>query len=270
MTAPARPDQAPLWHGLDQIPTGFGPSVVTLGVFNGMHRGHARVVRRAVQQGLARGIPTVLVTFDPHPARVLGIPRNTATLTTIDRRAALATELGVDFVCVLPFTRRFAALSPAEFVEHVLLNTLRAEAVVVGSDFTFGHRAAGDVTTLRVLGASHGFTAHAVDLLHQIDTRCSSTHIRECLSRGDIHGATRALGRPHRVEGHLHTVEPGKGELLVAPDTAIPAPGHYRGRLSSGEPADLHITDHGRLLVRADSLHSRHTALDIIDRREVP
>jgi riboflavin kinase/FMN adenylyltransferase len=118
----------PVFRGLDAIPENLGPTVLTLGVFDGVHRGHARLITHAV--GLARRheLPSVLVTFDPHPARVLGIARDTSTLTTIPRRAALAAELGVDAVVVLPFDRALASLTPKDFVDQVLADRIHARA----------------------------------------------------------------------------------------------------------------------------------------------
>lgn len=249
MSAPVAEAAAPLWQGVGEVPGGFGPCVATLGVFDGLHRGHIRLVEGALRIGDARRLPTVLVTFDPHPARVLGLPRDAAQLATVEPGAELAGRLGVDAVCVLPFTAEFAKLSPAEFVEHVLVAGLRAQAV--GANFTFGHRAAGTVDTLRELGERHGFTTHSVALLHQVDARCSSSAVRACLRRGDIDGAARALGRPHRVDGTLRPAGGSATDLVFAPGTALPAPGRYLGRLPGAGPVALRVTDDGRLLVES-------------------
>ncbi|MFD4255313.1 cytidyltransferase [Amycolatopsis thermoflava] len=224
----------PVWR--DTVPAGLGPCVVTLGVFDGVHRGHARLIGEAVGIGRARGLPTVLVTFDPHPARVVGPPRCTDALSTVERRAELAGELGVDAVCVLSFTRELAGMSPLDFVARILAGRLRAAAVVVGGNFTFGHRGEGTPETLRRLGRNYGFTTHPVDLLPLV----SSTHVRSCLRAGDVVGAARALGRPHRVEGVL-----ADGRLRVEPGTALPAPGVYRGRLTCGDEVLVEVDAEG-------------------------
>lgn len=208
-----------LWRGLADVPADWPACAVTIGVFDGIHRGHAHLIERTRAQGL----PTVLVTFDPHPARVLGLPRDTAALSTAERRAELAHDLGVDAVCVLPFTRALARVSPEDFVADVLVGTLHAVAVVVGANFTFGHRGAGTVDTLRALGPRHGFTTHGVDLLPVSDGPCSSTHVRGCLRAGDVEGAATALGRPHRVDGVFVDVT----TVVTPPGTALPAPGGY-------------------------------------------
>jgi riboflavin kinase / FMN adenylyltransferase len=229
VTAAVAP-RAPLWRGLEEVPADWGPCVVTIGVFDGIHRGHARVLGRAVELARERGVPAVLVTFDPHPSRVVGRLRDVAALSTPGRRAELAADLGVDAVLVLPFTRELAALSPAAFVESVLVRRLHPRAIVIGADFRFGARAAGDVSALAALGARHGFDAEGVDLHHVAAERCSSTRVRSCLTSGDVTTAARLLGRPHRVEGRLD------GDLLhVPPGTAVPATGCYVGLLSTTE-----------------------------------
>jgi riboflavin kinase/FMN adenylyltransferase len=268
MTTPpvAAAVRVPPWRGLDQVPESWGPSVVTLGVFDGVHRGHARLIERAVRLGRFRGLPTVLVTFDPHPARVVAeilddtSPRDTAALSTVERRAELAAALGVDAVCVLRFTRELASVTAEEFVERVLVDTLRAAAVVVGANFTFGHRGAGDVDTLHRLGKRHGFTADGVALLQAVDAPCSSTHVRACLRRGDVRAAAFALGRPHRVEGTL-----AGGQVTVAEDTALPASGRYVGLLDA-HLIELEVTADGRLLVHPPGQVGRPGVAEFLDR----
>lgn len=227
-----------LWYDLAEVPATWGPCVVTIGVFDGVHRGHRHLIDRAVREGRDRGLPTVLVTFDPHPARVLGIDRDTAALSTVEHRAELVADLGVDAVCVLRFTRELAALSPSDFAEHVLADTLHAQAVVVGANFTFGARGAGDLDTLTELGVRHGFSTYGVGLLPaEGDTPCSSTYTRTCLRAGEMRETTRALGRPHRIDGRLHC-----GVVTVAENTALPPLGHYAGALD-GRPAIIEVTD---------------------------
>jgi riboflavin kinase/FMN adenylyltransferase len=246
MTAPASADHATIWHGLAEIPVDWPACAVTIGVFDGVHRGHARLIERTRRIAETHHLPTVLVTFDPHPARVLGLPKDTAALSTVDTRADLAHRLGVDAVCVLPFTSELAAVPAPEFVRRVLVDALHAKAVVVGENFTFGHRGAGTLDTLRELGRVHGFQAHGVGLVPAGDTPCSSSHVRECLRRGDIRAAVSALGRPHRVDGLLA----GDSEVLLAAGTALPAAGRYAGLLDD-HPAALEVTKDGRLFVRS-------------------
>lgn len=237
------PVRTPLWYGLDEVPADLGPSVVTIGVFDGLHRGHRRLIEAARRVADQRGLPLVLVTFDPHPARVLGLDKDTATLTTLAHRAELAGAAGADAVCVLRFTREVAALSPEVFARRVLAGTLEARAVVIGANFTFGAKAAGDVSSLHELGADLGFTAHPVPLLQAVDTPCSSTYTRRCLRVGDLDAASRALGRPYRVDGHR------RGDLVeLAPGTALPPPGRYVVTVAGG-PGVVEVTEAGALHV---------------------
>jgi riboflavin kinase/FMN adenylyltransferase len=267
MSAPAPEKVAPLWRNVGEVPTTFGPCVVTLGVFDGLHRGHARLVERALEVGRAQQLPTVLVTFDPHPARVLGLPRDTGQLSTVERRAELARRLGVDAICVLPFTREFAKLSPDDFVEHVLVEALHAQEIVIGANFTFGHRAAGSVDTLRELGVRHGFATHSVGLLQEAGTRCSSTAVRDCLRRGDVLAAARVLGRPHSVEGTLQSVVGGECELHAAGGTALPSPGSYFGKLAGIGLVTLRVTSDRRLIIESAPGASGFGSVEFIDRK---
>ena len=233
------------WRGLDAVPSGWGRSVVTVGVFDGVHRGHQQLIASAVAAGRARGLPTVLTTFDPHPAEVIRPGSHPARLTGLRRRADLVAELGVDAFLVLPFTPEFARRTPAEFAHEVLVESLHAAAVLVGRNFTFGHRAAGDVATLTELGSRFGFAVQGVELTTD-DARdhvtFSSTYVRACIDAGDVEAAAAALGRPHRVEGVVvHGYRRGRqlgfptANIASPPYTALPADGVYAGQFVIGE-----------------------------------
>ncbi|ADG87788.1 riboflavin biosynthesis protein [Thermobispora bispora] len=226
------------WHGLDEVPGDWGRSVVTIGVFDGVHLGHQRLVGRAV--GLARelGLPAVAVTFDPHPDEVVRPGSHPPLLTGLRRRIELLASLGVDAVCVLRFTLELSRMSPDEFVQTALVDRLHAAHVVVGENFRFGHKAAGDVETLRTLGEKYDFAAEGVPLVSN-GVAISSTLIRERVAAGDVAGAAAALGRPHRVEGVVVRGHQ-RGRALLGfptanvespPHTAIPADGVYAGWL---------------------------------------
>jgi riboflavin kinase/FMN adenylyltransferase len=234
------------WQGLHDVPDGWGRSVVTIGVFDGVHRGHQRVVGRAVEVAAELGLPVELITFDPHPDEVIRPGSHPPFLCTARRCAELLAGLGVDAVCVLPFTREFSELGPEEFVRVVLVDRLHAVRVVVGEDFRFGYRAAGDVALLVQLGEKYDFTAEGVPLLADDGVRISSTGIREELAAGDVAAAARDLGRPHRVEGVVvRGQRRGRGlgfptaNLETLPHTAIPADGVYAGWLTSFGPGGL-------------------------------
>jgi riboflavin kinase/FMN adenylyltransferase len=231
------------WQGLQDVPEGWGRSVVTIGVFDGVHRGHQRVVGRAVEAAAQLGLPVVVITFDPHPDEVVRPGSHPPFLSTTRRRAELLAGLGADAVCVLPFTPEFSRLGPDEFVRVVLVDRLHAARVVVGEDFRFGHRAAGDVALLAELGEKYDFVAEAEPLLTDDGVRISSTAIREHLAAGDVAAAARDLGRPHRVEGVVvRGQQRGRGlgfptaNLETLPHTAIPADGVYAGWLAALGP----------------------------------
>ena len=228
-----------MWREPADVPAGWGRSVVTIGVFDGVHRGHQRIIARAAEVAAGLGLPMVVISFDPHPAEVIRPGSHPLLLCTPARRAELLAGLGADVVWLLPFTPGFSQLTAGEFVRQILADRLHAAAVVVGENFRFGHRAAGDVGTLAALGSEHDFTAEGVPLLAADGDRLSSSGIRGKLAAGDVAGAAADLGRPHRVEG---VVVPGQrrgralgfptANLATAPLTAIPADGVYAGWLS--------------------------------------
>ncbi len=228
------------WYGLAEVPSDWGACVATIGEFDGVHRGHQRVVERAREIARTRRLPVVAITFDPHPDEVIRPGSHPPLLTTGRRRAELLSGLGTNAVCVLPFTLEFSRLSPDEFVRVALSERLHAVAVVVGENFRFGHKAAGDVRLLAQLGEKYDFTAEGVPLLVNDGVTISSTYIRTQLAAGDVIAAARALGRPHRVEGVVvrgHMRGRGLGfptaNLETRPHTATPADGVYAGWLTS-------------------------------------
>jgi riboflavin kinase/FMN adenylyltransferase len=229
------------WRGLEAVPTGWGRSVVTVGVFDGVHRGHQKLIGRAVQRGRERDLPAVVVTFDPHPAELVRPGSHPARLTSLSRRADLVAELGVQAFCVLPFSVELSRTPPAEFAHEVLVERLHAADVVVGRNFTFGHRAQGDVPMLTTLGERFGFGVEGLDLITDDGVTFSSTYIRACIDAGDMDAAAVALGRPHRVEGVVvHGDRRGRelgfptANISTPPYTALPADGVYAGRFAIG------------------------------------
>lgn len=225
------------WRGVEAVPAGWGRSVVTIGVFDGMHRGHTTLVGRAVRRARERGLPSVLTTFDPHPSEVVRPGSHPAQLTSLRRRAELAEQLGVDVFFVLPFTAELSRMPADEFVHELLVERLHVAEVVVGHNFTFGHKAAGTVELLGTLGRRFGFAAEEVGLLSQGELTYSSTYIRSCIDAGEVTAAAVALGRPHRLEGIvIRGDQRGRGlgyptaNLSTPRFAAIPADGVYAGR----------------------------------------
>jgi riboflavin kinase/FMN adenylyltransferase len=232
--------------------------VVTVGMYDGVHRGHQKLIGAAVARARAMRRPCLLLTFDPHPAEVVRPGSHPAILTSMDRKAELVAELGVDAMCVLPFTPDFMRLAPETFTHTVLVEHLHAAEVVVGENFTYGHRAAGTVDTLKAEGRRFGFAVEGVPLagVHKDGdaddgVTISSTYIRACVAAGDMVSAAAALGRPHRVDGvvvrgHRRGRELGypTANVETPPFTAIPADGVYAGHLvtrdSEGASRDRH------------------------------
>jgi len=228
------------WMGLGAVPEAWDPSVVTIGVFDGVHLGHQRIVSRAAAAAGELGLPLVVVTFDPHPAEVIRPGSHPKMLCSLRRRALLLGELGAAAVCVLEFTVEFSRLGPDEFVRSVLAERLHTRRVLVGENFRFGYRAAGDLALLAELGEKYDFRAEGVPLLARDGITMSSSAIRDLLAAGDVAGAARGLGRPHRVEGVVVRGQQ-RGRALGFPTanletpehTAIPADGVYAGWLAS-------------------------------------
>lgn len=215
------------WRGYAAVPGGWGRSVVTIGVFDGVHRGHQEIIGQAVKRARDHGLQSVVVTFDPHPAEVVRPGSHPAVLTEPARQAELIESLGVDGLCVVPFTPEFSRLSPEEFVHDVLVESLHAAEVVVGENFRFGHKAAGDVELLARLGRRFGFAVTVPPLVTDGggEVTFSSTYIRACVAAGDVAAAAAALGRPHRLEG-IVTRGDQRGRELGVP-TANLLPGRY-------------------------------------------
>lgn len=261
--------------------------MVTIGVFDGVHRGHAQLIGQAVRRARELSVPCVLMTFDPHPSEVIRPGSHPAQLTTLRRRAELVEQLGVDVFFVLPFTVELSRMPADEFVHEVLVERLHVAEAVVGDNFTFGHKALGNVELLRALGQRFGFTAGGVDLLSQGGLTFSSTYIRSCIDAGDVAAAATALGRPHRVEGIVvrgdqrgRSIGYPTANLSSPRHTAIPADGVYachfvhRGRtLAAAGSIGTNPTFSGRerrveafLLDVDEDFYGEQVALDFVDR----
>jgi riboflavin kinase/FMN adenylyltransferase len=234
------------WTDLSQIPHGYGPSVVTLGNFDGVHKGHRAVLAEVVR--LARdsasdgpdgssGAQAVAVTFDPHPVAVLHPERAPQIITSPEQRLDLLAATGLDAVLVMEFTHDLALWTPERFVVEVFVKALGASVVVVGEDTRFGVRNSGNVDTLRQLGVEHGFEVLALTDIGE-GGRWSSSRVRGLVTTGDVAGAAAILGRPHRVGGEVvHGDHRGRelgyptANLSQESEGLVPADGVYVGRL---------------------------------------
>ncbi|WKD61435.1 Riboflavin biosynthesis protein RibF [Corynebacterium ciconiae DSM 44920] len=240
-----------IWHGLDSIPAQLDASVVTIGVFDGIHSGHQTLLRRAAALAAERDVPAVLMTFDPHPLAVVRPDKMPPLLGSVEDRAEIAASLGIDHLLALRFDASLAQLSPEDFFSTVVLDTLGAKAVVVGENFTFGHKAAGTTETLRELGQAHGVDVVVLPLLNEAGAPISSTRIRGMLERGDIAEANAALTRNFAVRGEVQRGA-GRGgrelgfptaNLYFPPSQALPVDGVYAGYFtvldSTPTPGDM-------------------------------
>ena len=277
-----------VWRSLDDVPGATGTSVVTIGNFDGVHLGHRHLIAGLVTRARELGADAVVTTFDPHPMTVIHPDSAPPQLTTLDHRLELLAAQGVDAVLVLPFTPELSLWEPDEFVQRVLVERLHAVEVHVGENFRFGHRAAGDVTTLRAEGDRLGFAVVAVPLAGD-RTRWSSTYVRQCLAEGDVTAAAAALGRLHRVEGPVVVGDRrGRGlgyptANLSLPDVAaVPADGVYAGWLTRADgtrlPAAISIGTNptfGGTVRRVEAyvldrddleLYGEHVAVDFLER----
>lgn len=272
MSSSPRPRVGPVlrWTGLSDVPADVGPSVVTLGNFDGVHRGHQALVGTVVRAARARSLRAVAVTFDPPPLAVLHPERAPEQIAGLEHRLDLLAATGLDAILVLEFTRELAAQTPEEFVTSVFVHALGAEVVVLGTDSRFGVRNSGTIETMRDLGAAHGFTVieqTAVGESSAGDRSWSSTHVRRLLEAGAVDQAADILGRPHRVtgevvHGHHRGRELGFPTANLARDSQglVPADGVYAGWL---DRLDLPPGDEERRLPAAVSVGTNPTFDDV-------
>ena len=259
-----------IWNDVAEVPDDWPACVVTVGVFDGVHRGHRELIRHAVTRAKVLGVPSAVLTFWPNPAEVVKPGDPPARICTLEQRLSLIEELGVDAALVLSFTEEFAQATPEFFAGSVLSDALAAAEVVVGENFRFGHRARGDVAMLESLGERLAFTVECVHLVtrDEAGTPISSSLIRKEIAAGDIAAASRALARPHRVEG---TVVRGAGRgaslgfptanLALTPFPALPPDGVYAGRLV------LDPAGEARIVAAAVSVGTNPTFDEVIERR---
>lgn len=241
-----------------------------LGNFDGVHRGHQTVLRTVTTMAREVGAASVAITFDPHPLAVLHPERAPEQITSVGYRLDLMEQCGLDASLTLPFTREFAQLTPAEFVKQILVDGLRAQTVVCGSDTKFGVRNSGDITTMRELGEQFGFTVvtHDIAGVHDEGRRLwSSSAVRSALRDGDVQRASEVLGRLHRVKGivvhgHHRGRELGYPTANLGSDSEgmVPADGVYAGWL---ECLERDVDDADRRLPAAISVGTNPTFDDV-------
>ena len=220
-------------HGLQQIPPGLGPAVVTIGNFDGVHLGHRTILRAVAERARSDALTSVALTFDPHPLAVVAPELAPQMLTSMRQRVALIRQHGIDRVVVLPFTRELSHWPPPEFAERVLADRLAARHVVVGRNFRFGRDQSGDAGTLRLLGQRLGFDVALADTVFVDREAVSSTRVRDMVRNGRMEEACQLLGREFSLQGSIVSGE-GVGSKLTVPtlnlepdSQVLPADGVY-------------------------------------------
>ena len=242
-----------IYRSLGEVRPDFGPCAITIGNFDGVHKGHQQIMQQVRGIGREHGWKAAVLTFDPHPSKLVAPDRAPRLLTTPDQRARLILEQGIDEVLILPFTPDIAKLTPEEFVREILVGRLKARAVLVGDNFRFGNRAAGDAGTMEELGRNYGFSTEIVRAISWRGRVISSSAIRRLLEAGNVSLACRLLGRPYALQGPVVHGE-GRGSKQTVPtlnlDTAaevLPRVGVYvtRTRESAGVRSWPSITNVG-------------------------
>lgn len=239
-----------VWHGLGRVPANTGPTVVTIGNFDGVHTGHREVLGHVVAQARSRGAQAVAMTFSPHPAQLHRPAQAPEELTGLDDKLALLAQTGLDAVLVVAYTADFAAQSPEQFVRRYLVDPLHPALVVVGSDVRFGVDNTGDRSTMADLGERYGFEVEVLEdvLAPRRLRRWSSTWARDLLGTGAVDDLAVVLGRPHFMRGAVvHGEARGRelgfptANLDPASSGAVPLDGVYAGWLirDGGEGARL-------------------------------
>lgn len=255
-----------IWNGTDSVPGNLTGASVTVGVFDGVHRGHQQLIATTVRRAREHGVPAVMVTFAPHPVALFRPGAAPAMLGTLDQRAATAARYGIDAMLVIDFDHDVAAWSPADYFRRILVDLLHARAVTIGENFFFGHRAAGTCRTMQELGDRHGVdvTVHGLlgDELDGIPHTVCSTWIRGRIAAGDLRAAERALGHPFEIQGAVHD-----GTILSVPaHQALPPAGDYPGLLRSAasDPAGTHARPVQVRITPAASDGDRPRQVDVV------
>ena len=268
-----------IFTSLSDVPADFGPSVVTIGKFDGVHEGHRAMVHRLRTTAAARGLASVVVTFDRNPLSLLRPEVCPEPLVSTEQKLDLLAATDPDATLVLTFDRSLAEETPEEFVRTVLVEPLRAAVVLVGADFRFGAKGAGSVETLIELGATQGFEVLVVDDVTAVDgRRVSSSWIRELLSEGRVAEAARLLGAPHTIRGTVvHGHQRGRqlgyptANLSREVDGFVPADGVYAAWLTARDiryPAAVSIGNNPTfegIVDRQIEAHAIDAAFDIYD-----
>jgi riboflavin kinase/FMN adenylyltransferase len=203
-----------IYRGLAELPSDFGPSAITIGNFDGVHLGHREILKRVIGVAARNHWKSTALTFDPHPTKLVAPARAPRLLNTVEERARLIQQCGIERVVILPFTAEIAKLNPEDFVSEILAAKLHARAVLVGDNFRFGNRTAGDAKTLEELGRKYGFESETIPAVQWRGHAISSSQIRGLIESGQVSRACRMLGRPYALTGVV-----AKGQGIGAKQT---------------------------------------------------
>ncbi|MBE9535741.1 MAG: bifunctional riboflavin kinase/FAD synthetase [Proteobacteria bacterium] len=213
-----------VYRGMEGLEGKFDSPVITLGNFDGVHRGHLGIFKQLKAFATKRGVEAVLFTFEPHPVKVLRPELGPPLITTLSKKLKLIKDAGIDAVILADFTKEFAAQHPASFVDEILCDKLKIQMAVVGHDFTFGKGKEGTIELLSEKGATAGFDVHIVEALKINGEIVSSTKIRQHIAEGDVSIAASFLGRPYSVEGKVVRGD-NRGKQLGFPTANIDVEG---------------------------------------------
>src|SRR6266852_6351076 len=240
-----------IFRSLEEVPANFGPAVVSVGNFDGIHCGHQQVLKEVVGRARNGGSKAVAVTFEPHPFRILRPDVTPRLLTPLARKEALLEQSGLDALLEIPFTRDFSMTTPEEFARNILAGQLRAKEVHEGQNFHFGHKAQGTIERLKELGWEFGFEVKVYPVMMVRGVPVSSSQIRILLSVGNVSRARRLLGRVFSITG-----APGRGRgfghkytvptiNLSRYDELVPGNGVYLTRTRIGDETFNSVTNVG-------------------------
>ena len=228
-----------IYRNLNLITQPFRQPVITIGNFDGVHLGHQTLFQKVKERARAVGGQSVVITFDPHPIKLMRPDKQLPLLTTTDQKIKLLEDLDLDFIIVHPFSSEFGAMPAREFVQYYLVQRLGVREVVIGHDYRFGRNREGNIELLQTLGAEFGFPVHVVDAIQIKDTVVSSTLIRNLIGDGQVLAAQNFLGRSFEVTGEVVRGQ-GRGARLLGFPTAnlavdngllVPAAGIYAVRV---------------------------------------
>ena len=249
------PSNPLLFRSVAEIPAGFGPSVASIGNFDGVHLGHQEILSAVVAEARKLGAQAVAITFDPHPEQFLHPAAAPRLLTPLDERLRLLAFTGVDAVLVLPFDQAMALLPAREFVRGILVAALGLRSLHEGGNFRFGHRAEAGVAELKEFGAEFGFSVHVHSAVHVRGLEVSSSAVRERVAAGDVTRARWLLGRPFEVRS-TQTRGRGIGTRLLVPTVNLAA---YDGQLPAFGVYVTRLTVNGRSFQAVTNVDNRPT-----------